>query len=130
VTAVLDRGVLGGQAEGIEADREEHVVAVHPPETSQRVARGHDVPVADVEVARRVRVHRQEVVLRARLVDEVRLVQPELRPTRLPARLDGARVVALDPRARLGRPRGLFGVGGLCHVALWRQVTPRRAGEG
>ena len=28
--AALDRGVLGGQAEGVEADREEHVVALHP----------------------------------------------------------------------------------------------------
>ena len=32
VAAALDRGVLGGQPEGVEADREEHVVAVHPPE--------------------------------------------------------------------------------------------------
>ena len=29
VDAALDRGVLGRQAEGVEAHREEHVVAVH-----------------------------------------------------------------------------------------------------
>jgi hypothetical protein len=61
--AALDGRVLGGQPEGIEPDREEHVVAVHPAEPRQRVARGHDVPVADVQVTRRVRIHRQEVVL-------------------------------------------------------------------
>ena len=32
VDAALDRRVLGGQAEGVEADREEDVVAVHAPE--------------------------------------------------------------------------------------------------
>ena len=63
VAAVLDRGVLGRQPEGVEADREEHVVAVHPPEAGERVRRRDDVPVADVQVARRVRVHRQQVVL-------------------------------------------------------------------
>ncbi len=44
---------------------QEDVVAVHPPEAGERVGRGLDVPVADVQVARRVRVHRQQVVLAA-----------------------------------------------------------------
>ena len=68
VDPVLDRRVLGRQAEGVEADREEDVVAVHPPEAGERVGRRLDVPVADVQVARRVGVHRQQVVLRPRRV--------------------------------------------------------------
>ena len=63
VAAALDRGVLGRQPERVEADREEDVVAVHPAEARQRVGRRDDVPVADVQVARRIRVHRQQVVL-------------------------------------------------------------------
>ena len=85
VAAVLDGGVLGRQAEGIEADREEHVVAVHPAVARQRVGRGDDVPVADVQVARRIRVHREQVVLGLRLVAKVRVVQAVGRPLRLPA---------------------------------------------
>ena len=63
VAAVLDGGVLCGQAEGIETDREEHVVAVHPAEARQGIGRRLDVPVTDVQVTRRVGVHRQQVVL-------------------------------------------------------------------
>ena len=102
VDPVLDRGVLGRQPEGVEADREEDVVALHPPEAGQGVGRRLHVPVADVQVARRVVVHRQEVVRRPRRVVQVRPVEAELRPARLPARLDGGRVVALDPGS-LGR---------------------------
>ncbi len=63
VDLVLDRGVLGRQPERVEADRQEDVLAVHAVEAGQRVGRGLDVPVPDVQVARRVRVHRQQVVL-------------------------------------------------------------------
>ena len=129
VTTVLDRGVLGRQAERVEADGEEDVEAMHPPEPGQRVARGHDVPVPDVQVARRVRVHGQEVVLGPGLVEQVGLVHLELGPARLPARFDGARVVALDPGAGPGRLRG-GGIGGVGHVGPRRRDTPRRAGEG
>ncbi len=108
VDVVLDRGVLGRQAVRIEPDREEHVLAVHPVEAGQCVGRGHDVPVADVEVARRIGVHRQDVRLGPRLVVEVRLVQPGLVPPRLPAGLDRRGVVAFDP--------GAFGLGR--HVRL------------
>ena len=97
MAALPDRRVLGRQPEGIEADREEDVEAVHPPIARQRIARRHDVPVPDVQVARRIRVHRQHVVLGPARVREVGVVQAELRPARLPARLDRRRVVALDP---------------------------------
>ncbi len=122
VAARLDRGVLGGQPERIEADREEHVEAMHPPEPCQRIAGGDDVPVTDVQVARWIGVHRQHVVLGPARVAQVRLVQAELRPARLPARLDGEGVVALDPGSA---------VGGLGHVVRvshgrWIRFTPRR----
>ena len=122
VAAALDRGVLGGQPERIEADREEHVEAVHPPEPCQRVAGGDDVPVTDVQVARGIRVHRQHVVLGPARVAQVRLIQAELRPARLPARLDGAGVVALDPGSAVG---GL-GHGLRVFHARWIRFTPRR----
>ena len=129
VAAALDRRVLGRQPERIEADREEHVVAVHPAEAGQRVARGDDVPVPDVQVARRIRVHRQQVVLGSRVVDQVRLVQPELGPARLPARLDRRRVVALDPRSGLGRVAG-FGRFGHVGSSETDHPPPRRRGVG
>src|SRR5205823_1330002 len=64
-----------------------------------RVGRGDDVPMADVKVARGVRVHRQEVVTVAGR-PEVGLVQPQLVPLRLPARLDLGGLVALDAGSR------------------------------
>ncbi len=126
VEAALDRGVLGRQPEGVEADRQEDVLAVHPLEPGEGVGRRDDVPVADVQVARRVRIHRQQVVAIAGR-GQVRVVHAELVPARLPARLEGARVVALDAGARLGR-LGAGGVGGVGvgHVVLG-DVTPPAA---
>ncbi len=97
VDLLLDRGVLGRQAEGVEAHREEHVVAPHPVIAGDRVGRRLDVPVPDVEIPRRVVVHGQQVVLGPGRVSEVRPIQVELCPARLPARLDRRGVVALDP---------------------------------
>ena len=59
VDAVLDRRTLGRQPERVEPHREEDVVAVHPAEPPDRVGRGGDVPVADMQIARRIGVHRQ-----------------------------------------------------------------------
>ncbi len=125
VPTAPDGRVLGRQPEGIEADRKEHVEAVHPPVAGERIARGDDVPMPDVQVTGRIRVHRQEVVLGLRGVVEVGLVQTELGPARLPARLDGRRVVALDPGPLVGRV-GL-GHGSRC---LGRRDTPRRSARG
>ena len=97
VDVVLDRGVLGRQPERVEADRQEDVLAVHPVEPGDRVGRRDDVPVPDVDVARRVGVHRQQVEARPLLVVEVGPVEPELGPLRLPARFDRDGVVPLDP---------------------------------
>ena len=92
VGLVLDRGVLGGQAEGVEAEREEHVVALHPLPARRRVARRHRVPVPDVQVAAGVGQHREEEV-RLALVRVGRAVEPVDRPAPPPARLDLGGVV-------------------------------------
>ena len=108
---------IGREPERIEPDRQEHVLAVHPMEAGDRIGRRLDVPVADVDVARRIRVHRQEVEPRPRGVVEVGPIHPELGPALLPAGLDRRRVVALEARpssrlgcvawfARLGHVRG------------------------
>ena len=87
VRAHLDRRVLGGQTERVEADGEEDVVALHAAIAGRGVAGRHRVPVADVQVARRVGQHRQEVeLLAARVFD--RRVQAVRFPLLLPARLD------------------------------------------
>ena len=65
------------------------------------VRAGHRVPVADVEVARRIGVHGQLVPLRARVV-VADLVEVVLGPAALPFGVEGARVVAhLRPAFRL-----------------------------
>ena len=63
VDAVLDGGVLGGEAEGVEAHGVEDVVALHAPEAGVDVRGGHGVPVADVEVPRGVGEHGELVPL-------------------------------------------------------------------
>ena len=138
VDVVLDGRAFGRQAERIEPDRIEDVEAIHPPVTGDRVGRRLDVPVADVQIAGRVRVHRQQVELGPRRVGQVRLVQPELVPARLPARLDRGGVVPLNPGAvDVADLNGRFGWYGrfalalldIGHVAPRKRCTPRR-GEG
>ena len=108
VDAALDGRVLGRQAEGVEADGEEDVVAVHAQEAGARVGGRLDVPVADVQVARRVGVHREQVVLAAASVsDRSVLVQPRVGPALLPVRLDDGRLVA---RHAIAVGRGGWGV--------------------
>ena len=119
VDAALDRGVLGGQPERVEADRQEHVVPVHPPVAGDGVRGGHDVPVADVQRPRRVRVHRQQVEARPRVIVEIRVVEAEIGPLRLPRGFDRRVVVALDA-SPLVAGHGL--AGGLA-VACRRHVT-------
>src|SRR4051812_38370063 len=88
-------------------------------ETGKRVGWGRDVPVTDVQVARRVRVHRQEIEIPPGLVVEVDLVQAQLLPAPLPARLDLGRVVALD-----SCPTGWFGCRPGCGLGPVRHVGP------
>ena len=91
VYALADRGVLRRQPEGIEADGVQHVVALHAAEPGVGVGRRHDVPVPNVQVPGRVRVHGQLVPLGARVV--VRdAVHGVLLPALLPLLVQGPRV--------------------------------------
>ena len=60
---VLDGGVLGGQAKGIEANGMQHVKAAHTGLTGHGIADGIVARVAHVQVARRIREHLEHVLL-------------------------------------------------------------------
>ena len=60
---VFERGVFGGQAEGVPAHGMEHVVAAHPHMAGQRVADGVVAHVAHVQLAAGIGQHFQHVVL-------------------------------------------------------------------
>ena len=92
VRAVLDRRVLGGQPEGVEAHGRHNVAAPHPHEAGVGVVGGVAVPVPDVQVARRVGVHRQRVPLRTRVVVGG-VVEPVVVPAAAPLLFYGARFV-------------------------------------
>src|SRR5918995_228691 len=93
--APLDRCVLGGQPEGVEAYREEHPVAVHPHKARSGVRGRHRVPVPDVQITTRVREHRERIVLGLALV-LVDLVQAALGPPLLPAAFEVRGIVCLS----------------------------------
>ncbi len=123
--AAFDGCILRRESKRIEADRKHHVVPVHAQVAGARVGRGHGKPVPDMEVARGVGQHGQEVELLLLRVD-LRSVQFILRPTRLPAgfnflgvvavnavsigRLDRGRILAQSPT--LQTARRAFGAGG------------------
>ena len=85
--AVLDGGVLGGQAEGVEADGEQDVVALHAPVARPASLGDIGIPVAGVQIAGRVGQHGQRVPLGTIRILH-RLVQLLLFPDLLPFRLD------------------------------------------
>ena len=103
VHAVLDRRVLRRQPEGVEPHGVHHVVPAHPHVPRVGVRRRHRVPVPDVQVAGRVRVHGELVPLGARVV-VVHPVDPAVRPPLLPLGLDvGGVVLQVRPVHRPGR---------------------------
>ena len=59
---VLDGGILGGQAEGIETHRIEDIAALHAAETGYYVADGIVADVPHVQFAGGIRVHLQHIV--------------------------------------------------------------------
>ena len=77
---VLERGVFGGQPEGVPAHGVQHVVAAHPHVPGQRVADGVVAHVAHVQLAAGIGQHLQHVVLG--LVAGGRLRRIELRGRR------------------------------------------------
>ena len=90
--AVLDRGVLGGQAEGIPAERVQHVVAAHPLHARHHVADDVVADVADVRVPGRIREHLEAVELRPRRID-VHLERAGRGPALLPLLVEFLRLV-------------------------------------
>ena len=67
--AVLDGGVLRRQAEGIPAERMQHVAAAHPLGARHHVADDVVADVPHVRVARRVSKHLERVELALRRID-------------------------------------------------------------
>ncbi len=103
VPALADRGVLGGQAERVEAHRMHHVHAVPPAEPREDVADRVDEDVPHVQRPGRVRPHLEHVALVApvRLRLRIRDVEgPCVLPDALPLRLDRLRVVPFHPSSR------------------------------
>ena len=102
VPALLDRVVLGRQAEGVPAHRVEDAQAVAAPEAHDDVADRVDEQVAEVQRAGRVRQHLEHVALGAVGCGRVRRVVdvPRARvvPDALPLLLDRLRVVRLAHR--------------------------------
>ncbi len=89
---VLDRGVFRRQAERVPAHRLQHVLAVHALEAADHVADRVVAHVAHVQGTRRVRQHRQHVVLGFAAVFRD-LVGAGTRPIRLGGGFDRFRVV-------------------------------------
>ena len=101
--AFADRGVLGRQAERVEAHRVQDVHAVPPAEPRQDVADGVDEHVAHVQRPGRIRPHLDHVALRAAVVPRLRIRDvecPGVLPDALPLRLDHLRVVPVHPSSR------------------------------
>ncbi len=99
---VLDGRVLGGQAKGVEARREEDVEAVHAPPACACIAGRERVPVAGVQIARRIGQHGQRVPLGpVRILD--RVVQTLIHPGLLPLGLDLLMIVFVSHDGLLKR---------------------------
>ena len=91
---VVDRRVLGGQAERVPAHRVQHVEAPHPLVAGQQIADRVDPHVAHVDAAGRVREHLEAVVLGpAGLLGHLELLA--VRPGLLPPGLDLGEGVAV-----------------------------------
>ena len=85
-------GILGGQLEGVPADRVHHVEALHPLGSSHHVGDAVVADVAHVDVARGIGQHLQAVELGPFRVFRD-LEGALLGPVLLPARLDLVEVV-------------------------------------
>ena len=87
VLTAPDRGVLRGQPERVPADGEQHVEPAQPPVPGDHVGQREHLRVAHVQVARRVREHRQQVPARPAAVVPG-LEHPQPLPDGLPLALD------------------------------------------
>jgi hypothetical protein len=120
---VLDRRVLGGQAECVPAHRLQDVLAVHALEAADDVADRVVAHVAHVQRAGRIRQHRQAVELRLGRVF-LDLERVRRAPVGLRGGLDGLRVVGLRFVVFLDR----HGLGAAsCHAGKRRNREPNAA---
>ena len=92
--AAGDRAELRRQAEGVEAEREQHAIPARAPEARVGVSDGVAAHVADVHVARRERRRGLDVQVRLVVENGRRARGLALAPGRLAAGLDGVRVIA------------------------------------
>jgi hypothetical protein len=122
---VLDRGVFGGQTERIETHREKNVVAIHAHESRSGVGDRSRVPMPDVQVATRVREHREGVILGFARVVQIGGVQVRFAPVVAPAGFDLERVVLFDPGSGFGCDR--FGCYRFGHGGSPRVLTVEMA---
>ncbi len=124
VGGVLDRGVLGRKAEGVPAERMQHVEAAHPLHAGEHVADHVVAEVPHVRVPRRVREHLQTVELRPGVV--LRHFEGTLAPPAfLPLPFDCLGFV-IGHATRLYRLQGMFlAIGGpttfVTPTGRWRQ---------
>ena len=98
VTAVLDRGVLGRQAERVEAHRPQHGETVTSLEVRDDVTQRVVEDMPHVQAAGRVRQHLEHVEVRVGLGARLRVVDVEgllVLPDRLPLLLDCVCVVVV-----------------------------------
>ncbi len=65
---MLDGSVLGRQAKGVKADGMQHIKAAHAGLTGHGIADGIVARVAHVQVARRIREHLEQILLRLAVV--------------------------------------------------------------
>ena len=89
---MLDGGILGGQAKGIEADGMQHIVAAHAGLTGHGIADGVVARVTHVQIARRIREHLEHVLLGLAVVG-VNGKEVGILPGLHPLGLNGLRVV-------------------------------------
>ncbi len=101
VRAVLDRRVLGRQAEGVPPDRMQDAEAGHAPLPRDHVTDRVVADVPHVDVSRRVREHLEDVVGGRARIRHGR-ERPLRRPALLPPPLDRLRLVARIPHAHSG----------------------------
>ena len=95
VDAALDGGAFRGQAEGVPADRVQHVEALHAPVAGDDVAERVRLRVTHVQVARGVREHVEHVLAGALVGGVVGRERLELVPHGQPVILDATEVVSL-----------------------------------
>ena len=113
-SVVLDGGVLGRKAKGVESDGVQDVIAAHAGLSRHGVTDGVVAGVAHVQVARGIREHLQHVLL-GLLGALLGLVELLGIPGSLPLGLYGLGVIARD---RPLRARVLAVVGALAHALL------------